>query len=86
MAGGAVPIKVQVCTEDAGVEENGFGRQCRGDGAWRVRIAREVLGEHGYADGCEGCRYKKANLRDHLAHTEECHMRVTELAENAAGG
>ena len=44
----------------------------------RLRITKEHLIKYGYAEGCEGCRFKRAGMKEHRAHTERCRRRILE--------
>ena len=42
----------------------------------RMRITEAILKQHGYTDGCEGCRFRRAGLSETRGHTEACRTRI----------
>ena len=42
----------------------------------KFRITPPMLGEYGYTDGCEGCRWQKAGLTGHRGHSDACRARI----------
>ena len=41
-------------------------------GIRRMRITPNMLERHGYTEGCEACRYKRAGINNSKGHSEEC--------------
>ena len=52
-------------------EEDEDKRQIR-----RMKITGTILQKYGYTDGCEGCKWKKAGMREARPHSEKCRIRV----------
>ena len=75
----AIPIKVNIdppheespAPTEGPVDE--CGRQVR-----RMRITGVMLQKFGYTEGCDGCRYKRAGMREARPHTEVCRRRIGE--------
>ena len=52
----------------------------------RMRINAELLKQHGYTPGCEGCRFRRAGLGESRGHSEECRSRIeAAMAQSEAG-
>ena len=43
-----------------------------------MRITGVMLQKYGYTEGCDGCRYKRAGMREARPHTEVCRRRIDE--------
>ena len=44
----------------------------------RMKINEQDYEEHGFTEGCEGCRVRKAGLQEYRPHTEGCRKRMGE--------
>ena len=42
----------------------------------RMMITPAMLDKYGYTEGCDGCRTKRAGLKERRGHTEECRARI----------
>ena len=75
----AIPIKVNIDPpheQSPGPAEGPVDecdRQIR-----RMRITGVMLQNYGYTEGCDGCRYKRAGMREARPHTEVCRRRIGE--------
>ena len=47
----------------------------------RMQIRDRILKKYGYTEGCEGCSYKSAGLRDQRGHNEACRQRIEKAME-----
>ena len=47
-----------------------------------MRITPELLGKHGYTESCEGCKFKRAGLKEHRGHSEMCRRRLQKAMED----
>ena len=76
-AGLAIPISVRFdaqVPEDETPDAAAQGetqRQIR-----RMRITEALLKQHGFTEGCEGCRFRRAGLGETRPHTEVCRSRI----------
>ena len=43
-----------------------------------MRITGVMLQKYGYTEGCDGCRYKRAGMREARPHTEVCRRKIGE--------
>jgi hypothetical protein len=75
--GSMVPIRINfdppVVGEHAGaeVDQEENSRQIR-----RMKITPEVLKKYGFTEGCDGCKFKAAGLREGRNHTTACRARI----------
>ena len=78
-----IPTKVNFdADEDAPAEE----KQTDKIDIRRMRITPDLLKKHGYTDGCEGCRFKRAGLEGSRPHTEVCRKRLAEAMDKDEDG
>ena len=77
--GVAIPIKVNIDPphEESPAPAEGPVDKC--DRQIRpMRITGVMLQKYGYTEGCDGCRYKRAGMREARPHTEVCPRRIGE--------
>ena len=48
----------------------------------RERITHKTLDKYGYTEGCDGCVYKGAGLKEPRNHSEACRKRIEGLRRN----
>jgi len=51
-----------------------------------MMIRREDLEEHGYTEGCDGCREKRTGMQERRGHSEACRKRLGEAMEKTEAG
>ena len=73
----AIPIKVNIDPphEESPAPAEGPVDEC--DRQIR-RITGVMLQKYGYTEGCDGCRYKRAGMREAPSHAEVCRRRMGE--------
>ena len=81
--GGIIPVQVRFDAPEEGEETVVVDKKAD---VRRMRISNEMLAEHGYTEGCEGCRYKSAGLKGSRAHTEACRQRIMEAVSQSEAG
>ena len=47
----------------------------------RMNITSKLLEKYGFTEGCEGCRFKRANLGEIRKHSEACRARLMEAMD-----
>ncbi len=55
-------------------------------GMRRMKITKDLLETFGYTEGCEGCRRKRADIKEQRPHTEECRRNLWERMEETMEG
>ena len=75
----AIPIKVNIDPphEESPAPAEGPVDECDRQ-VRRMRITGVMLQKYGYTEGCDGCRYKRAGMREARPHTEVCRRRIEE--------
>ena len=75
----AIPIKVNIDPphEESPAPAEGPVDECHRQ-VRRMRITGVMLQKYGYTEGCDGCRYKRARMREARPHTEVCRRRIGE--------
>ena len=83
--GVAIPVRVnfEAVTVDIAppVAEEEPERQIR-----RMRITATMLAQHGYTEGCEGCRFRRAGMGESRGHTEACRSRIEAAMAGSEAG
>ena len=51
-----------------------------------MKITGTHLEKYGYTDDCEGCKHKRAGMRDVRPHSEACRKRIEEAMEEDEEG
>ena len=76
----AIPIKVNIDPphEEPPAPAEGPADECDRH-IRRMRITGVMLQKYGYTEGCDGCRYKRAGMREARSHTEVCRRRIGEV-------
>ena len=52
----------------------------------RMKVSTEMLEKCGYTEGCEGCRRKRAGMKEARPHSEACRGRITKALEGDEEG
>ena len=52
----------------------------------RWHIMQKHLNKYGYQDNCEGCKFKRAGLKEQRPHSEECRERIWQAMAGDAEG
>ena len=52
----------------------------------RFRITTPMLERYGFTEGCQGCRFKQAGLKDGRGHSETCRTRLMEAMKEDEEG
>ena len=76
---GGVQPPIRIRFDPPGEEEPVASEEARKESETRrLRITKKDLDKYGYTEGCEGCRFKQAGIRDHRAHSEACRRRIAD--------
>ena len=70
-----IPIQINFDPHGAGAVRHNAGLDAPAEGERQIKgtkITQEILAKYGYSDKCEGCRPKRAGLRQARPHAEEC--------------
>ena len=83
--GGRIPVRVNLEPDED--RETPEGQEVRVEpDTRRLRITPEILIQHGFTEGCEGCRHKQSKLSGSRPHNETCRARIMEELEKTAEG
>ena len=77
-AGIAIPVRVR---HDPPVREPPVPSVENLPEARRMRINDAILAKYGYTQGCEGCRFKQAGMKETRGHSEVCRGGIWEAMD-----
>ena len=80
-------VPIQVCFDPPSIGTVDESTPLRREkGVRRMKITKRMFEDHGYSEGCEGCRYQRAGMAEQRVHSEECRAKLVEqMGETEAG-